>query len=153
LRIEFDGVAIVVFAFDERFFGLLAASDVDDRDRDADDLVGLVASGMKGDEVGAFFVKGVGVRVTDFEAGTSIAFKGAVKIGFADRVYGRHDLRDVTAEVGCDGDVMHLCEALVDADIAQIAIDEAETDGDAVVDGVELREALSGESFEAEGKG
>ncbi len=43
-----------------------------------------------------------------------------------------------------DGEVVHLGEALVDADEAEIAIEEAEADGDAVVDGVELGESLGG---------
>ena len=45
---------------------------------------------------------------------------------------------------------MYLGEALVDADVAEVAIDKAEADGNTVVNGVELGEALGGESFEAE---
>ena len=47
LGTEFDGVTVVVFAFDEGLFGLLAAGDIDDRDGDADDLVDFVARGLK----------------------------------------------------------------------------------------------------------
>jgi hypothetical protein len=47
-------------------------------------------------------------------------------------------------------EIVYLGEALVDADVAEVAIDETEADGDTVVDGVELGEALGGESFEAE---
>jgi hypothetical protein len=142
----------VDFAFDERLFGLLATSDIDDGDGDADDLVGLVAGGMKGDEVGALFVEGVGVGVADFEAGTGFAFESAAEVGFTEWEDGRHDLGDVAAEMGGDWEMVHLGEALVDADVAEVAVDEAEADGDAVVDGVELGEALGRESFEAEGK-
>jgi hypothetical protein len=56
----------------------------------------------------------------------------------------------MTAEVGCDGEIVYLSEPLVDADVAEVAIDKAEADRDTVVDGVELGEALGGESFEAE---
>ena len=51
--IEFDGVAVVIFAFDEGLFGSLAEGDVDDGDGDADDLVDLVTGGLVGDEEGA----------------------------------------------------------------------------------------------------
>ena len=54
------------------------------------------------------------------------------------------------AEVRGDGKVVYLGEALVDADETQVAIEKAEADGDAIVDGVELGEALGGESFEAQ---
>jgi hypothetical protein len=92
LGVEFNGVAVVVFAFDERLLGLLAASDIDDRDGDADDLVGLITSGVKGDEVGALFVEGVGIGVADFESGAGFTFESAAEIGFAEREDGRHDL-------------------------------------------------------------
>ena len=59
-------------------------------------------------------------------------------------------LGDVAAQVGCDGEIVYLGEALVDADVAKVAIEKAEADGDTVVNGVELGEALGGESFEAE---
>ena len=62
------------------------------------------------------------------------------------------DFGDVTSEVGGDGEIVYLCEALVDADVAEVAIEEAEADGNAVVDGVELGEALGWESFEAQRK-
>jgi hypothetical protein len=64
--------------------------------------------------------------------------------------FGTEHLGDVTAEVGCDGEIVYLGEPLVDADVAEVAIEKAEADGDTVVDGVELGEALGGESFKAE---
>ena len=48
---------------------------------------------------------------------------------------------------------MHFGKALVDTDEAQVAIEVAEADRDAIVDGIELGEALGGESFETQRKG
>ena len=59
-------------------------------------------------------------------------------------------LGDVAVEVRGDGDVVHVGEALVDAYVTEIAIEEAETDGDTVIDGIELGEALGRKRFEAE---
>jgi len=103
--------------------------------------------------VGALFVEGVGIGVADFEVVSDLAVECALEIGLAKGEDGGHDLGDIAAEVGGYGDVMHLGEALVDADVAEVAIDEAEADRDTVVDGVELGEALGGESFEAEREG
>jgi hypothetical protein len=142
----------VVFTFGERLFCLLAAGDIDDGDGDADDLVRLIARGVKRDETSAFFAVGVGVRVADLEAVAGFAVKRAEEIRFTLREHGGHDLGDVSTEMSGDGKVVHLRKAFVDADVAEVAIDEAETDGRAVVDGVELGEALGGQGFEAQGK-
>jgi hypothetical protein len=48
--------------------------------------------------------------------------------------------------------MVHLSEALVDADIPQVSIDEGEPDGNSIVDGIELGEALGGQGFKAQGK-
>jgi hypothetical protein len=152
LGTELDGVAVVVFAFDESLFGLLAAGDVDDGDGDSDDLVYFVARGLVGDEDGAGHGGAMGVGIADFEADVGDAVERAEEIGLALTEFLRHHFGDVAAEVRGDWKVVHLCEALVDTDVAQVAIEVAESDGDAVVDGIELGEALGGESFEAQRK-
>ncbi len=149
---ELDGVAVVVFAFDEGLFGLLAAGDVDNGDGDSDDLVDFVAGGLKGDEDGARDGGAMWGGGADFEAGVGYAFERAQEVGLALREFFGDDFGDVAAEVRGDGEVVHLGEALVHADEAEVAIEVAEADGDAVVDGVELGEALGGESFEAQRK-
>src|SRR5207248_3280177 len=72
---EFDGVAIVVFAFGEGLFGLFAAGDVDQRDGDADDLVRLVARGLIGDEKGAHEVRLMGVGTAGLEFAVALALE------------------------------------------------------------------------------
>ena len=62
------------------------------------------------------------------------------------------DFGDVAAEVGGDGEIVHLGEAFVDADVTEVAIEEAEADGDSVVDGVELGEALGGKASRRSGR-
>jgi hypothetical protein len=150
--IEFDGVAVVVFAFGEGLFGSLEVGDIYDGNGDAYDFVDLITGGLKGDEMGAGFLCGVaiGVGITDFEPGCGFAIEGAEEIGFVLGIDGGKDLRDVAAEVGGDGEMVDLGEAFVDADVAEIAVEEAEADGDSVVDGVELGEALGGKGLEAE---
>ena len=62
LGVEFDGVTVVIFAFDEGLFGLLAPGDIDDGDGDADDLIDLVPCGLVGDEEGALLIVSGGRR-------------------------------------------------------------------------------------------
>ena len=95
----------------------------------------------------AFFVEGVGIGVADFEVATGFTVECALEIGLAERKDGWHDLGDIAAKVSGYGKVVHLGKALVDADVAQVAIDEAKPDGDAVVYGVELGEALCGKGL------
>jgi hypothetical protein len=153
LGVELDGVTVVVFTLGESLLGLFSAGDIDDGDGDSDDLVGLVAGGVEGDEMSALFVEGIGVRVADFEVVAGFAVECAEEVGFAEGEDGWHDLGDIAAEVRGYGEMMHFGEAFVDADVAQVAINEAETDGDPVVDGVELGETLGGESFETQREG
>ena len=72
---ELDGVAVVVFAFDEGLFGLFAAGDVDQRDGDADDLIGLVAGGLIGDEKGAYEVRLMRIGTSGFEFAVTLALE------------------------------------------------------------------------------
>ncbi len=62
------------------------------------------------------------------------------------------DFGNGPSEVCGDRQVVNLCEALVQADKTEIAIEEAEADGSAVVDGIELGEALGGQGFEPQGQ-
>jgi hypothetical protein len=149
LGTEFDGVAIVVLAFDEGLLSQLAAGDVDDRDGDSDNLVDFVARGLIGDEDGARHGRSMRVGIADFEAGVGYAVERAQEVGLALGEFLGDDLGDMAAEVRGDGKVVHLGEALVHADVAQVAIEVAEADGDAIVDGIELGESLGGQSFEA----
>src|ERR1700733_2203320 len=66
LRIEFDCVAVMVFAFGEGLFGLLAASDIDNRDGDADDLVGFIARRLVRSEEGACDAWITRIGIVDF---------------------------------------------------------------------------------------
>lgn len=66
LRIELDGVAVVIFAFGEGFLDTFALGDVDDGDGDADDLVDFVACGLEGDESGVVLAGLVWSGVGDF---------------------------------------------------------------------------------------
>jgi hypothetical protein len=92
------------------------------------------------------------VGIADFEAHVGYAVERAEEVGLALGELLGDDLGDVAAEVRGDGKVVHLGEALVDTDVAQVAIEIAEADGDAVVDGIELGEPLGGERFEAQRK-
>ena len=83
LGIEFDGVAVVVFAFGEGLFGLFAAGDVDDRHGDTDDLVHLVARGLIGDEQGAGRVGLVRVGNEDLKAAVGFAVERTQEIRLA----------------------------------------------------------------------
>ena len=83
LGVEFDSVAVVVFALGECLFGLLAAGDVDDRHGDADDLVDLVARGLIGDEQGAGCAGLVRVGDDDLKAGVGFAVERAQEIRLA----------------------------------------------------------------------
>ncbi len=74
----------------------------------------------------------------------------AVEIGLEVRVEIGKDFGEAAAKMAGDRDVVHLGQTLVDADVAQVAVEEAEADGCAVVDGMELGEALGGLSFEAQ---
>src|SRR6185312_16200030 len=58
-----------------------------------------------------------------------------------------NNFRNASTEMIGDGHLVHLGEPLVDADVAQIRVEEAEPDGSAVVDGLQLREALRGHGF------
>jgi hypothetical protein len=152
LGTELDGVAVVVFAFDKSFLGLFAAGDVDQGDGDADDLISLVAGGLIGDEKGAHEVRLMRIGTPGFEFAVTLALEGVLEVWlpFGELFRAEH-LSDVAAEVGCDRKIVNLRESLVDADVAEVAIDIAKADGDTVVDCVELGEALGGERFEAEG--
>jgi hypothetical protein len=150
LRIEFDGMTVVIFAFGEGFLGGLASGDIDDGDRDADDLVDFVASGLIGHEKGTYGSWTSWIGVPDFETGVRFTVESAEEIGFALGEFLGDDLGDVAAEVGGDRKTVHLGKTFVDADEAEIAIEKAEADGNSVVDGVELGEALGREPFEAE---
>ena len=92
------------------------------------------------------------IGTSRLEFAETLALEGVleIRLPFGELFRAEH-LGDVTAEVGCDGKIVYLGEALVDADVAEVAIDKAEADGDAIVDGVELGEALGGEGLEAEG--
>ena len=126
--------------------------DVDDGDGDADDLVDLVAGRLIGDEMGIALLAGfgVGIGIADFEAGGGFALEGAKEKGFALVIDGGKDFRDVAAQVGGDGEMVDLGEAFVDADVAEVMVEETEADGDSVIDGVELGKALGGKGLEAE---
>ncbi len=70
LGVKFDGVSVVVFAFRERLFGLLATGDINDRHGDANDLVDFVTRGLIGDEQGTGCVGLVRVWDDDLKAGS-----------------------------------------------------------------------------------
>jgi hypothetical protein len=150
LRTEFDGIAIVVLAVDEGLFCLLAASDIDDADGDSDDLVYFVAGRLVRDEDGAGHTRPMRVGIAHFKAGVGYTVERTEEVGLALRKFLRDDFGDVAAKVGGDGKVVHLCEALVDTHVAQVAIEITESDRDAVIDRIELGESLGGESLEAQ---
>jgi hypothetical protein len=152
LRTEFNGIAVVVFAFNEGLFGLLAAGDVDDGDGDSDDLVYFVAGWLIRDEDGAGQARPMRVGVADFETGMGYAVERTEEIGLALRELFRNDLGDVAAEVRGDGEIVHLGETPVHADVTQVAIKIAESDGDAIVNSIELGKALGGKSFKSQRK-
>ena len=52
LGIEFDGMAVVIFTLAQRLFGELAAGDIDDSNRDTDNLFGFVANRLIGSNQG-----------------------------------------------------------------------------------------------------
>jgi hypothetical protein len=151
LGIKFDGVAIVVFALGEGLFGLLDVGDVDEGEGDADDLFCFVSCGLEGDEEGARDLGVAGVGATGFDGGGRLTVECSVKIGLVSlELFRAEDLGDVATQVSGYGEVVDFGEALVDADVAEIAVEETEADRDTVVDGVELGEALGRESLEAE---
>ena len=85
-----------------------------------------------------------------FNAGGGFALEGSLEVGLVSlELFWAEDLRDVATEVSGYWEVVDFGETLVDADVAKIAIQKAEADRDPVVDGVELGEALGGESFES----
>jgi hypothetical protein len=122
LRVEFDGVAVVVFAFSEGPLGFFAASDVDDGDGDADDLVDLVAGRLIGDEEGAEHAGLKRVWRVDFDVSLWFSAESQQQVGLALGELRREDFAYVAAEVGGDRNVMHLGETLVDADVTEVAI-------------------------------
>ncbi len=65
----------------------------------------------------------------------------------------RMDFGEGPAKVPGYGDIVHLGQPFVDADVAEIAVEKAEANGRAVVDGMELGEALSGKGLETQGHG
>ena len=150
LRSEFDGMTVVVFAFDQGLFDQFAPGDIDEREGHADDFIDFVASGLKGDEEGACDVRVMRIGASGLEFAERFAVEGVQEIWLPlGELLGTEDVGDVAAEVGRDGNVVYFGEAFVDADVAKIAIEEAEADGHPVIDGVELGEALGGKRFEA----
>jgi len=152
LRIKFDGVAVVVFALGQGLFCFFAAGDIDYRDGDADDFVDFVAGRLIGDEEGACYSRSSGIRIVKLDAALRFAVEGTEEIWLAKSELFGEDFRDVTSKVRGDGEVVDLGETFVDADVAEVAIKITKADGDAVVDGIELGEALGGQGFEAKRK-
>jgi hypothetical protein len=149
LIVALEHVFLVGLAFAEGELAALLVGDVENGDGDADDFVGLVEGGLVGDAEGSLRVAGLVGRSYDFELGEGLALEDAQEIGFdGGKERGRH-LLDGLTEMGGDGGTVHLAEAEVDADVAEVAIEEAEADGGAVVDGLQLGEALGGKGFEA----
>src|SRR5206468_12416846 len=70
---EFYRIAVVVFAFGERFFGAFAACDIDQSDGDADDLIGLITGGLIGDEEGSHEAGLMGSGAPCFEFAEALA--------------------------------------------------------------------------------
>jgi hypothetical protein len=60
-------------------------------------------------------------------------------------------LGDSATEVEGDGSVVDDGEALVDAEVTEVAIEKTETYGNPVVDGVKLRQTQGGQGFETQG--
>ena len=149
LRVEFDGVAVVVFALGQSLFGLFAKTDVYHRNGDADDFVGLVARGLIGDKVGTSLAGVAGVGETKFKAGDRLAVEGALEVWFTLGEFFWEDVNEVSTEVGGYREIMHFSQAFIDADISEVVVEKAEADGDTVVDCVELGESLRGQGFEA----
>jgi hypothetical protein len=148
LRIEFDGVAIVVFAFGEGFFDLFAAGDIHERDGHADDLIDFVASGLKRDKEGTCNVRMMRIGASGLKFAETFPIQGAPEILFpVGELLRTKDIRDMASEVRGDGEIVYLCEAFVDADVAEVAIEEGESDGNAIINRVELGESLGGKSF------
>jgi hypothetical protein len=146
-------VTIVVFAFGKGFFNPLPAGDVYDRDGDADDLVGFVTGRLIADEIGAIPCASGWVGITDLEIGAGFTIERALQVGLPLAGLARENFSEASAQVGGHRKLVDFGETFVDTDKAEIAIEKTDTDGDAVVDCVELSEALSWESFEAWGSG
>jgi hypothetical protein len=62
----------------------------------------------------------------------------------------RNDFLESAADVGGGGDVVHVGELTVQVNVAHLAVKEAKTDGSAVVDGLELGEAMRGDGIGVE---
>ena len=144
LRVEFDCMTVVVFAFGEGLFGLLSLSDVHDGHGDADDLVDLVAGGLIGDEVRRVLAGMMRVRKMELKADLGFAIECAFEIRLTLQELRWKDFGEVSAEVGGDGKAVHLGKALIYADVTQVAIEEAETNRGAIVDGIVLSQPQRG---------
>src|SRR5579859_2131281 len=94
----------------------------------------------------------MGIGEVHLQAGLGLAAKSEQEIWLAQGEFIREDLGEGTAEVRGNGNVVHLGQAFVDTDVTEIAIEEGEADGYTIVDGIELGEALGGESFKAQGQ-
>lgn len=82
-----------------------------------------------------------------------MAVEGAAKVRLELFVEMGVDFGEGTAEMPGNGDAVHLGQVLVDADVAEAAIEEAEADRRAVVDSMELGQALGGKGLETQGHG
>jgi hypothetical protein len=118
-------VTVVIFALGECLFGALALGNVDDGDRDADDLVDLIACRLEGDEGSVVLARLIWTGIGDFDARDRLALECATKVRLELLIEAGMDFEERSAKVFGYGKTVHLGEALVDADVAQIAVEEA----------------------------
>ncbi len=96
--------------------------------------------------------RSVRVGNEDFKAAVRLAVERTQEIRLALRKFVGDDFGDWPAEVRGDREVVYLREAFIEADETQIAIEKTEADGGAIVDRVELGQALGGEGLQSKGQ-
>ena len=118
------GVAVVL-AFCDGPLDLPLARDVGDGDRDADDLAGFVARGLEGDKEGGALAGLAWIGLRAFDVGDGFAGEGAAEIRLEVGIPDGKDVGDVASEVAGYGQIVDARELFVDADVAEVAVEEA----------------------------
>src|SRR5665213_1516797 len=148
LRVQSNAVAIVVRAFAQGLFVLFEGGYIDDGNAHAQHLAGFVTDRLIGGEARRRRTTRLGGRSGDFRAAARLALDRALEVSFDLGVVFGGSVRHFATQQGRHGCSVHGRETLVQGHVTKFAIEKAEADGGAIVDGPQLRQALGGMTFE-----